>query len=96
MPLGAFKQTLLGAAGVSSGGAIVLLATQTASSSSSLAFTSDINSTYNEYIFEFETMHHSDDGSYFYFQAGAAYNTTITSGAFRAQNAEDGSNDSGS
>ena len=56
MPLGAFKQTLLGAAGVSSGGAIVLLATQTASSDASLAFTSLIDSTYNEYIFVFISL----------------------------------------
>ena len=95
MPLGAFKQTLLGAAGVSSGGAIVLLATQTASSDASLAFTSLIDSTYNEYIFVFDNLHSTNDGANLNFQAGASYNTTITSGAFRAENSESGTNNFG-
>ena len=95
MPLGAFKQAILGAAGVSSGGAIVLLATQTASSDASLAFTSDINSTYNEYIFVFDNLHSTNDGANLTFQAGASYNTTITSGAFRSENSESGSNNFG-
>jgi len=94
MPLGAAKQALLGAAGVSTSD-VVLLATTVADGDSSIAFTSGIDSTYKEYIFSFETMHYSVDGQYFYFQAGASYNTAITSAAFRAQNAEDGSNNFG-
>ena len=86
-PLGAFKASILGAAGVSSD-YIILLATQTASGDSSLAFTSLIDSTYKEYVFSIENWNPSDDGSYVYFQAGAAYNTTITSGAFRSENSE--------
>jgi hypothetical protein len=41
-----------------SGSSLVLLSTQTASSSSTISFTSDIDSTYKEYIFKFIDMHH--------------------------------------
>ena len=94
MPLGAAKQALLGAAGVSTGD-VVLLATQTASSDASLAFTSGIDSTYKEYIFSFENMHSTNDGANFTFQAGASYNTSITSAAFRSENSDSGSNNFG-
>ena len=39
------------------GGALTLISTQTASSSSSLSFTSGIDSTYKEYIFKFINIH---------------------------------------
>ena len=52
MPLGAFKAALMGTAGVSTGD-VVLLSSQTASNSASISFTSDITSTYGEYIFKF-------------------------------------------
>jgi hypothetical protein len=94
MPLGAAKQALLGAAGVSTSD-VVLLATQTASSDASLAFTSLIDSTYKEYIFSFENMHSTNDGANFTFQAGASYNTSITSTAFRSENSDSGSNNFG-
>ena len=94
MPLGAAKQALLAAAGVSTGD-VVLLATQTASSDASLAFTSGIDSTYKEYIFSFENMHSTNDGANFTFQAGASYNTSITSAAFRSENSDSGSNNFG-
>ena len=94
MPLGAAKQALLAAAGVSTGD-VVLLATQTASSDASLAFTSGIDSTYKEYIFSFENMHSTNDGANFTFQAGASYNTSITSAAFRSENSDSGSNNWG-
>ena len=94
MPLGAAKQALLAAAGVSTSD-VVLLATQTASSDSSLAFTSGIDSTYKEYIFSFENMHSTNDGANFTFQAGASYNTSITSAAFRSENSDSGSNNFG-
>ena len=94
MPLGAAKQALLGAAGVSTSD-VVLLATQTASSDASLAFTSGIDSTYKEYIFSFENMHSTNDGANFTFQAGASYNTSITSAAFRSENSDSGSNNFG-
>ena len=94
MPLGAAKQALLAAAGVSTSD-VVLLATQTASSDASLAFTSGIDSTYKEYIFSFENMHSTNDGANFTFQAGASYNTSITSAAFRSENSDSGSNNFG-
>tara|TARA_B100001123_G_C15337452_1_gene1033400 strand:- start:3189 stop:3767 length:579 start_codon:yes stop_codon:yes gene_type:complete len=78
-----------------SSNSIILLATQTASSDASLAFTSYIDSTYNEYIFEFENLHSTNDGANLTFQAGGSYNTTITSGAFRSENSESGSNNFG-
>ena len=52
MPLGAFKAALMGTAGVSTGD-VVLIQTQTASDSATISFTSDITSTYGEYIFKF-------------------------------------------
>ena len=39
------------------GGGLNLISTQTASSSSSLSFTSGIDSTYKEYIFKFINIH---------------------------------------
>jgi hypothetical protein len=38
-------------------GALVLLSTQTASSSASLSFTSGIDSTYDSYVFKFINIH---------------------------------------
>jgi hypothetical protein len=43
-----------------SGGAMNLLETQTASSSSTISFTSNIDSTYKEYIFKFYNIHPPD------------------------------------
>ena len=39
------------------GGSLVLLSTQTASSSATLSFTSGIDSTYKEYLFIFNNIH---------------------------------------
>jgi len=74
------------------GGNLVLLATQTASSSATLSFTSDIDSTYKEYIFKFIDIHPSVDESAFQFNmsidTGSNYNVTKTSSLFRAYNDE--------
>ena len=70
------------------GSAQVLLSTQTASDSASLSFTSGIDSTYKEYVFEFININPATDGADFQFQAGASYNTTITSTYFRANHGE--------
>ena len=74
------------------GGSLVLISTQTASSSSTISFTSGIDSTYKEYIFKFIDIHPSNDGDYFSFQANAAggsgFNETITSTSFRAYHNE--------
>ena len=48
-----------------SGGALNLISTQTASSSSTIDFTSGIDSTYKEYIFKFINIHPSANGENF-------------------------------
>ena len=78
-----------------SGGAMTLLETQTASSSATLSFTSNIDSTYDEYVFKFYDIHPATDDVDFGFQAnasgGSGYNETITSSAFRQYHNEDDS-----
>ena len=72
---------------------LILLATETASSSATLSFTSNIDSTYKEYIFRFYNIHPSAE-SCFAFQADTGtntnYNQTITSTFFRAYHNEAG------
>ena len=76
-------------------GALVLLSTQTASSSASLSFTSGIDSTYDSYVFKFIDIHPSLDSSLFEFQGstngGSTYGVTITSTDFLAYNHESNS-----
>ena len=76
-----------------SGGAMTLLETQTASSSSTISFTSNIDDTYDEYVFKFYNIHPSAE-SCFAFQAdtgtNTSYNQTITSNFFRSYHREDG------
>jgi len=95
MPLGAFKAALMGTAGATAAGDVVLLATTTASADSAIAFTSGIDSTYGEYIFKFYDIHPSADGADFDWQANASgesgYNETITSTAFHSSFTEGGS-----
>ena len=75
-----------------SGGAMTLLETQTASSSSTISFTSNIDSTYDEYVFKFYDIHPETDDTHFSFQGNAAggsgYNETITSTFFESYHAE--------
>ena len=70
------------------GSAQVLLSTQTASDSASLSFTSGIDSTYKEYVFEFVDINPATDDVEFSFQGnsvgGSGYNETITSTYFYA------------
>ena len=72
-------------------GKMTLLQTQTASSSASISFTSNIDSTYPIYVFKFINIHPSADAS-FTFQADTGtntkYNKTITSSAFNAYHYE--------
>ena len=79
----------------SSAGVWNLILTQTASSSDTIDFTSDIDSTYDEYVFKFINIHPETDAKSFSFQANAAggsgFNETITSTAFRAAHAENDS-----
>ena len=78
-----------------SGGALTLLSTQTASSSSTISFTSGIDDTYDEYVFKFINLHHSADGGQISFQGNAAggsgYNETLTTTTFEAYHKEDDS-----
>ena len=78
-----------------SGGCLNLISTQTASSSSTINFTSGIDSTYKEYIFKFINIHPSADGSQFLFNlstdTGSNYNVTKTTTAFRSFHSEDDS-----
>ena len=73
-------------------GGLVLLTTNTASSSSSLSFTTKIDSTYSEYIFLFNNIHPATDGADFTFNfstdSGSNYNVTKTSSFFRAYHYE--------
>ena len=74
------------------GGSLVLISTQTASSSSAISFTSGIDSTYKEYIFKFINIHpsasaklgvnFSDDTS------SHSYNLTKTTTLFNVQHDE--------
>ena len=78
-----------------SSGALNLISTQTASSSSSLSFTSGIDSTYKEYIFKFINIHPATDGATFTFNGsvdgGSNYNVTKTTISFFSFHYEDGS-----
>jgi hypothetical protein len=69
-------------------GGMVLLATETASSSDTIDFTSKIDSLYKEYIFKFINVHPATDAAELSFQANAAggsgFDETITSTYFRA------------
>ena len=72
---------------------LILLETQTASSSATLSFTSDIDSTYKEYVFKFIDIHPATDSQTFGFQGdtgtNTSYNQTITSTWVYAQHGED-------
>ena len=76
-----------------SGGALNLISTQTASSSSSLSFTTGIDSTYKEYIFKFINMHPVTDTAKLQvnFRDGStAFDATKTTTVFNAQHPEAG------
>jgi hypothetical protein len=77
-----------------SGGTLVLLSTQTASASSTISFTTGLNSTYDEYIFKFINIHPATDSVTFQFNmstdSGSNYNVTKTTTAFNAQHSEAG------
>ena len=80
---------------ISSLGSLTHIATQTASSSASLSFTSGIDSTYKEYIFYFVNMHPQTEGTEFAFNlstdGGSNYNVTKTTTFFMAYHYESGS-----
>ena len=76
-----------------SGGGLNLLATNTITSGvSSSSFTSNINSTYDTYIFKFINIHPASNNPHFTFQGstngGSSYGVTITSSAFSTEHNE--------
>ena len=73
-----------------SGGAMTLLATQTASGSANLSFTSGIDDTYDKYVFKFYDIHNSAESIFQvnFRDGGTAYDATKTTTYFYAYNAE--------
>jgi hypothetical protein len=91
MPLGAFKQTLLGAAGVSTGD-IVLLETYTAGGESLKAYTG-FSSDYKQLVWQFVNLHGSATDTDLTFRvktSGGSYGISTQSQAFRSYNRQDG------
>jgi hypothetical protein len=83
---------------VITGGAMTLLATETASSSSTIQFTSGIDDTYKEYQIHFMDVHPSGDGAELQvnFRDGStAYDASKTSTFFMAQHSEADATSSG-
>ena len=76
----------------SNAGNLKLITTSTASSSSTISFTSGIDSTYKEYLFIFNSIHPATNDTTLGFQGNAAggsgFNETITSTHFISQHAE--------
>ena len=74
------------------GSAQVLLSTQTASNSASIEFTSGIDGTYKEYLFEFININAVSNGAKLYVSfssdGGSSYGITKTTTAFRARHDE--------
>jgi hypothetical protein len=77
---------------VTGAGTLVLLSTQTASSSATISFTTGLDSTYDEYIFKFINVKAGTGGEDFQFNmstdSGSNYNVTKTTTAFRTTHNE--------
>jgi hypothetical protein len=74
-----------------SGSSLVLISEQTASSSATIDFTSDIDSTYKEYVFKFIDIHPATDGAHFlvnFRDGSSAYDATKTTTAYYAYHDE--------
>ena len=73
-------------------GSLTLISSQTASASSSISFTTGIDSTYDEYVFKYINCHPSASIPHWTFQgstdSGSSYGVTITSTTFNAYHAE--------
>ena len=80
-------------ASVATGG-MKLISTQTASNSTSISFTTGIDSTYKEYQFYFIDIHPRTDDTFFTFNlstdSGSNYNVTKTTTFFQATHFENG------
>ncbi len=74
---------------------LILISSQTASGSTSVDFTSGIDSTYDEYVFYFTDINVSTDSDNFVFQVNASgqsgFNEVMQTMAFRAYHNEGGS-----
>jgi hypothetical protein len=73
------------------GGAMTLLATQTASGSANISFTSGIDDTYDSYVFKFYDIHPATDSVNFqvnFRDGGSAYDAVKTTTYFRAYHDE--------
>ena len=76
------------------GSSLVLLETQTASSSATISFTSNIDSTYKEYVFKCIDIHPETDNAEFqinFRDGSSAYDATKTTSFFRARHGENDS-----
>ena len=77
-----------------SGGSLVLISEQTASSSATISFTSGIDSTYKEYVFKFINIHPATDNVQFMHNgsvdSGSNYNVTKTNTVFEGEHSEGG------
>jgi hypothetical protein len=65
-------------AGITGGGTLVLLSTQTASASANISFTTGIDSTYDEYIFKFINIHPSATNSHLQFNGSTDGGSVVT------------------
>jgi len=77
-----------------SGSSLVLISEQTASSSSTISFTSGIDSTYKEYIFKFIDIHASSADKHFqvnFRDGGSSYDATKTTTYIKVRHGEDDS-----
>ena len=74
-----------------SGGVLKLLETQTASSSATISFTSNIDSTYDAYMFKFYNIHPATNNTEFHFNMstdGSNYNVTKQTTTYNAHHSE--------
>jgi len=80
-----------------SGGGLNLISTQTASSSSTIDFTSGLDSTYKEYIFKFINIHPATNAAKFRLigstDGGSSYGVATTTSMFEAMQDESGYNE---
>ena len=81
-------------ANISAGDGITLISSQTASASSSISFTTGIDSTYRTYLFKFINIHPQTDGTSFDMNmstdGGSNYNVTKTTTSVRTYHNETG------
>ena len=81
-----------------SGSSMNLISTQTASSSSTLSFTSGIDDTYDEYVFKFIDISNGSNATFQFnvsIDGGSNYNVAKTTTRFRAEINEDNASDNG-